>query len=46
MQCFVDDQTDYDEATEWVDYNIVGAWVGDGTPMILYRPLDNTEPPH
>lgn len=43
VQCFVDEETDLEGATEWVDYNIVGAWVGDGTPVILHRPLDKSE---
>lgn len=32
------DDEDYDAhtaAVEWVDFNIVGAWVGDMTPIIL-----------
>jgi len=24
---------DYQEAVEFFDYNVAGAWVGDGTPM-------------
>jgi hypothetical protein len=27
-----------DEAIDWVDYNIVGSWVGERTPLILYTP--------
>ena len=38
VQCFVDEEMDEEGARDWVDYNIVGAWVGDGTPVILYRP--------
>lgn len=38
VQCFVDEDTDEDAAQEWVDCNIVGAYVGERTPMILYRP--------
>ena len=26
-----------DEAEEWVNFNILGAWVGPGTPAILFR---------
>ena len=29
-----------EDATEWVDFNTVGAWVGEGTPIILYRPFE------
>lgn len=28
-----------EDAEEWVDFNTVGAWVGKGTPIILYRPM-------
>lgn len=27
-----------EDAREWVDVNIVGAWVGEHTPITLYRP--------
>lgn len=27
-----------EEAEEWVDYNTVGAWVGEGTPVVIMRP--------
>jgi len=26
-----------DEAQEWVDFNILGAWLGEGTPGIMFR---------
>ena len=26
-----------DEAQEWFDYNIIGAWVGDKTPLFVKR---------
>ncbi len=35
---FVKQGMSEDEAIEWVDYNIVGAWVGERTPIILYTP--------
>lgn len=38
VECFLDDETDWDAAQEWVDYNIVGAYIDERTPMILYRP--------
>jgi hypothetical protein len=37
IQAFIAQGMTPDEAMEWVDYNIVGAWVGDGTPIILTR---------
>ena len=29
------DGMDYDEATEYIDFNCVGAWVGEQTPIIV-----------
>jgi len=26
---------DYDEANEWFDFNMIGAWRGDGTPCFI-----------
>ena len=26
----------YEEAMEYVDFNIAGAWMGEGTPAIMY----------
>ena len=34
---------DYEEAVEYVEHNIAGCFVGEGTPMILYRPNKNEE---
>jgi hypothetical protein len=34
---FMGDDMTEEEAMEWVDYNIAGAWIGSGTPIILYR---------
>jgi len=28
-----------DDATEYIDYNCVGAWVGEQTPIIVQSPL-------
>jgi hypothetical protein len=28
-----------DEAEEFADFNIVGAWMGENTPLFLYREL-------
>jgi hypothetical protein len=33
------DGMDYEEASEYVDFNVVGAWVGKQTPIIV-MPLD------
>lgn len=27
----------FEEAVEWIDYNVIGAWVGEGTPAVLVR---------
>ena len=35
--------SDYEEAVEYVEHNIAGCFVGEGTPMILYRPIENEE---
>jgi hypothetical protein len=29
------DDMDYDEATEYISYNCLGAWVGEKTPIIV-----------
>jgi hypothetical protein len=31
------DEMDEDEAVEFYEFNIVGAWVGEGTPCFLRR---------
>lgn len=32
LQC---EGSSYEEAVEWYEYNMVGAWVGDATPCFL-----------
>ena len=27
----------HEEASEWMDYNVVGAWVGDTTPIFVHE---------
>ena len=34
------DGMDYDEALEYFDFNVVGGWVGEGTPCFLTRRRD------
>tara|TARA_R110000803_G_C11989495_1_gene322005 strand:- start:56818 stop:57093 length:276 start_codon:yes stop_codon:yes gene_type:complete len=29
------DDMSHDEAIEWYEFNIVGAWMGDGTPIFM-----------
>lgn len=33
---------EYEEAVEHLDYNTLGAWVGDRTPGFVVRPDDDT----
>ena len=33
----MDDFDDYEAAVEWYEYNMYGAWMGDGTPCFLMR---------
>jgi len=35
VDVFIQQGMDEEESIEWIDYNILGAWVGDDTPMIL-----------
>ena len=37
------DGMDYDEASEFIDYNCVGAWIGERTPIIAFS--FDTPPP-
>jgi hypothetical protein len=35
-----DDKDAYENAVEWVDYNITDAYMGKGTPIIMYGNLE------
>lgn len=35
--CFVAQGMTRHEAVEWVDFNVAGGWLGEHTPVILYR---------
>lgn len=35
IQIFIDQGMDAEEAEEWVDLNIAGAWIGDTTPLLM-----------
>jgi|DEB0MinimDraft_6_1074348.scaffolds.fasta_scaffold00095_45 hypothetical protein len=35
VDSFVSQGMDHEEAIEWIDYNIVGAYVGEMTPIIV-----------
>ena len=34
---------DEEEAQEYFEYNTIGAWMGDGTPMFIYPFLEDTD---
>ena len=36
-QVFVDEGMGEEEAIEWIDFNILGAYIGPDTPIILFR---------
>lgn len=36
IEVFIKEFGDYESAVEWVEYNIVGGWLGKQTPIILY----------
>lgn len=40
VEHFMAEGMSYDEAVEWIDYNVEGAWVGTGTPGVLHRDVD------
>lgn len=31
-----DQEMTHEEATDWMDFNVICAWVGDGTPIFIY----------
>ncbi len=35
VDVFIQQGMNEEESIEWIDYNILGAWVGDDTPIIL-----------
>ncbi len=34
IEVFAEDM-DYEEAVEYFDFNVIGAWVGEGTPIFI-----------
>jgi hypothetical protein len=38
VQSFIEQGMDEDDASEYVEYNIVGLWAGERTPIIVYEP--------
>lgn len=37
VQVFVDRGMTDEEAREWIDFNILGAYIGRDTPLVLFR---------
>ena len=35
VECLMKDGLDYEEAVEYIDFNCLGAWVGEQTPIIV-----------
>ena len=31
------DEMDYEEALEYFNYNIIGSWMGENTPVFIYK---------
>tara|TARA_R100001129_G_scaffold171978_1_gene142371 strand:- start:559 stop:846 length:288 start_codon:yes stop_codon:yes gene_type:complete len=43
LECLRADGMDDEEAQEWMDYNILGGWIGEQTPIIVRRPEHEAE---
>lgn len=39
VDCLIVQGMNYDEAVEYIDFNCVGAWVGEKTPIIVQEPV-------
>jgi len=37
VKVFEDQGMEFEEAVEWVGFNLEGAWVGDHTPLIMHE---------
>ena len=38
VKIFMDQGMEHEEAIEWMEFNVVGAWMGEHTPIWLCRP--------
>lgn len=38
LECFIAQGMTYEGAVEWIEHNVVGAYVGTNTPFFLARP--------
>jgi len=43
IKILMDNGMDYEEAVEYYEHNIIGAWVGDGTPAFCFRLLEEED---
>ena len=43
IECLKDDGMNDEEAQEWMDYNILGGWIGEQTPIIVSKPEHEAE---
>ncbi len=34
----------YEDAVDWLDFNVVTVWAGERTPLWIYEPVDGDEP--
>ncbi len=39
----MEDGMTQEEAMEYFEFNVVGAWMGEGTPIFLYRGVEDIE---
>lgn len=37
------DEMTYDDAVDYIEFNCLGAWVGEQTPVIVQNPFDDME---
>lgn len=37
VKCFMKQGMDYDEAIEWIDFNILGGYIGERTPIVINK---------
>ena len=37
LEYFMAEGMSHEEAVEWIGFNVAGAWVGEGTPLILHE---------
>jgi hypothetical protein len=37
LEHFMAEGMSHEEAVEWIGFNVAGAWIGEGTPLILHE---------